>query len=160
VPLVLRFPRRLPAGRVIETPVSLLDLAPTLLELLGVDPAAGDPMQGKSRVSLIEGEAPADGEPIFLFRPDNTEIPGEQYAVRHGDWKLIRGPGPGRRELFDLAADPEEREDRSGAEAARVRELEARLDAWLAAHGRSDPPPATTVSPEDLERLRALGYVP
>jgi hypothetical protein len=64
------------------------------------------------------------------------------------------------RELFDLAADPEEREDRSDAEAARVRELEARLDAWLAAHGRSEPPPDPAVSPEDLERLRALGYVP
>ena len=160
VPLVLRFPRRLPAGRVVDTPVSLLDLAPTLLELLGAEPAAGDPMQGRSLISLIEGEVPPEREPIFLFRPDNTEIPGEQYAVRQGDWKLIRGPGPGMRELFDLASDPKEREDRSGAEAARVRELEVQLDAWLAVHGRSDPPPATAVSPEDLERLRALGYVP
>jgi arylsulfatase A-like enzyme len=159
VPLLLRFPRRLPAGRVIDGPVSLLDLAPTLLALMAVEPAAGDPMQGRNLVPVLEGREPLDPAlPLFLFRPDNTEIPGEQYAIRQGDWKLIRGPGE-MRELFDLGADPREREDRSAAEAERVRELERQLDRWLRAHQRADAAP-DLVSPEDLERLRALGYVP
>jgi arylsulfatase A-like enzyme len=160
VPLVLRFPRRLPAGLVIDGPVSLIDLPPTLLELLGVPPSAGEVMQGRSLVPRIEAREPPDPErPVFLFRPSNSEIPGEQYAVRVGDWKLIRGPGEGRRELFDLARDPREREDRAAAEAERVEELERRIDDWLRQHERGDAAP-DPVSPEDLERLRALGYVP
>jgi len=159
VPLLVRFPRRLPAGRVVEGPVSLLDLVPTLLALLGVEPAAGDPMQGRNLVPVMEGREALDPAlPLFLFRPDNTEVPGEQYAVRQGDWKLIRGPGE-LRELFHLGADPREREDRSAVEAERVAALERELDGWLREHGRPDVAP-DPVSPEDLERLRALGYVP
>ena len=161
VPLLLRFPRRLPAGRVIEGAVSLLDLAPTLLELVGVPLAAGDSMQGRSLVPVLDGSEPLDPDrPIFLFRPDNTEIPGEQYAVRQGDWKLIRGPASDMRELFDLAADPRERKEKSGAESARLHELDARLDTWLREYARPDPAPSDSISPDDLERLRALGYVP
>jgi arylsulfatase A-like enzyme len=160
VPLLLRWPRGLPAGRVIDGAVSLIDLAPTLLELAGVPPEAGDAMQGRSLAPVLEGRAPLDpARPIFLFRPNNTEIPGEQYAVRQGDWKLIRGPGEGRRELFDLSQDPREREDRAAAEAARADALERQIAAWLREHERPDPAPGG-VSPEDLERLRALGYVP
>ena len=160
VPLLLRWPRRLPAGRVIDGAVSLIDLAPTLLELAGVAPDAGAGMQGRSLVPVLEGREALDPLlPIFLFRPSNTEIPGEQYAVRQGDWKLIRGPGEGMRELFDLARDPREREDRSAAEAARAQELEQQLAGWLREYERADPAP-DAVSLEDLERLRALGYVP
>jgi arylsulfatase A-like enzyme len=160
VPLLLRWPRGLPSGRVIDGAVSLIDLTPTLLDLAGVAPGAGDGMQGRSLVPVIEGREAIDRtRPIFLFRPSNTEIPGEQYAVRQGDWKLIRGPGEGRRELFDLAKDPHEREDRAAADPARADELEQRIAAWLREHERPDPAPGA-VSPEDLERLRALGYVP
>jgi arylsulfatase A-like enzyme len=159
VPLLVRFPRTLPAGRVVEGPVSLLDLVPTLLALLGVEPPAGDPMQGRNLVPVMEGREEVDPTlPLFLFRPDNTEIPGEQYAVRRGDWKLIRGPGP-QRELFHLGTDPREREDRSAAESERVAELERELEGWLREHTRPDTAP-DPVSSEDLERLRALGYVP
>lgn len=160
VPLLLRWPRGLPSGRVIDGAVSLIDLTPTLLDLAGVAPGAGDGMQGRSLVPVIEGREAIDRtRPIFLFRPSNTEIPGEQYAVRQGDWKLIRGPGEGRRELFDLSQDPREREDRAGAEPARADALEQHIAAWLREHERPDPAPGA-VSPEDLERLRALGYVP
>jgi arylsulfatase A-like enzyme len=160
VPLLLRWPRGLPAGRVVDGAVSLIDLAPTLLELAGLAPEAGDVMQGRSLVPVIRDREALDPLlPIFLFRPSNTEIPGEQYAVRQGDWKLIRGPGEGRRELFDLSKDPRERTDRAAEEPARADELEQHIAAWLREHERPDPAP-DAVSPEDLERLRALGYAP
>ncbi len=160
VPLLLRWPRGLPAGLVVEGPVSLVDLAPTLLDLAGVEVAGGAPMQGQSLRPRIEGQAPSDEDaPVFLFRPDNTEVPGEQYAVRVGSWKLIVGPGDGARELFDLAADPEERNDLAAQETERVEALDARIREWLRAHQRGDVVP-DAVSQEDLERLRALGYVP
>jgi arylsulfatase A-like enzyme len=160
VPLLLRWPRGLPAGRVVEGPVSLIHLTPTLLDLAGVPAAPGAPMQGRSLRPRIEGEATPDPEaPVFLFRPDNTEIPGEQYAVRSGKWKLIVGPGAGRRELFDLEADPGERNDLAERETERVEQLDRQIQDWLREHRRGDAVP-DTVTREDLERLRALGYVP
>jgi arylsulfatase A-like enzyme len=159
VPLLMRWPRGLPAGRVVDGPVSLIDVTPTLLALAGVAPEPGDALQGRSLVPVMRGDQAIDpAQPLFLFRPDNTEIPGEQYAVREGDWKLVIGPGEGR-ELFDLARDPREREDRAAAQPERAAEMEERIRAWLREHGRPDVQPEQ-VSPEDLERLRALGYVP
>jgi hypothetical protein len=76
-----------------------------------------------------------------------------------GDWKLIVGPGEGDRELFDLSRDPEERNDLSAQEPARVEALDRKIHDWLAAHRRGDVL-RDSVSQEDLERLRALGYVP
>jgi arylsulfatase A-like enzyme len=160
VPFLLRWPLGLPAGRVVDGPVSLVDLAPTLLDLAGVATASSAPMQGRSLVPRIQGQEAPNGEaPVFLFRPDNTEIPGEQYAVRVGDWKLIVGPGEDARELFDLSRDPEERNDLSAKEPARVEALHLQIQGWLEAHRRGDGVP-DSVSQEDLERLRALGYVP
>jgi arylsulfatase A-like enzyme len=166
VPLLLRWPGRLPAGRVIEGAVSLIDLAPTLLELLGVAPGAEAPLQGQSLVPVIEGTAAVDpARPIFLFRQhyehgydSGTPVAGEQYAVRLGDWKLILGPEEGTRLLFDVARDPRERRDLAVQEPERAAELERVIAAWRAEHtGKESAPEA--ISEQDLERLRALGYV-
>jgi arylsulfatase A-like enzyme len=160
IPLLLRWPLGLPAGRVVDGPVSLVDLAPTLLDLAGIPMGAGAPMQGRSLLPRIQGQAASDEvAPVFLFRPDNTEIPGEQYAIREGDWKLIVGPGEGARELFDLSSDPEERNDLSAAEPDKVAALDQKIRDWLETHRRGDVVP-DDVSQGDLERLRALGYVP
>jgi arylsulfatase A-like enzyme len=166
VPLLLRWPARLPAGRVIEGAVSLIDLAPTLLELAGVPLAAGDASQGRSLVPVIEGRESLDpARPVFLFRQhyargfdSGVPVAGEQYGVRLGDWKLILGPEEGTRQLFDVARDPRERRDRAAEEPERAAELERRIAAWRAEHTREETAP-DAISPEDLERLRALGYV-
>jgi arylsulfatase A-like enzyme len=166
VPLLLRWPGRLPAGRVIEGAVSLIDLAPTLLELAGVPPAANGAMQGRSLVPVLEARERIDPLlPIFLFRQhyehgfdSGTPVAGEQYGVRLGDWKLILGPEEGTRQLFDVARDPRERSDRAAEEPSLVAELERRIAAWRAEYTRAETAP-DAISPEDLERLRALGYV-
>jgi arylsulfatase A-like enzyme len=166
VPLVLRWPDRLPAGSVIEGPVSLIDLAPTLLELAGVEHAEDEPMNGRSLVPVLEGREPVDPtEPIFLFRQhyergfdSGVPVAGEQYGVRLGDWKLILGPEEGTRQLFDVARDPRERRDLAAEQPERAAELEERIAAWRAQHTRVEAAP-DAISQEDLERLRALGYV-
>jgi arylsulfatase A-like enzyme len=166
VPLLLRWPARLPAGRVIEGAVSLIDLAPTLLELLGVPIEAGDAWQGRSLVPVLEGREAVDpARPIFLFRQhyehgydSGTPVAGEQYAVRLGDWKLILGPEEGTRQLFDVARDPRERRDLAAEQPERAAELERRIADWRRQHTRQETAPEA-ISPEDLERLRALGYV-
>ena len=165
VPLLLRWPGRLTAGHVVARPVSLIDLAPTLLELMGLAPAPNVAIHGQSLVPLIAGRAPADPQPIFLFRQhfergfvSGTPVAGEQYGVRVGDWKMIVAPDEGTRELFDVARDPRERRDRKEDEPALTAELERRIADWRAEHTRAEtaPPP---ISKEEAERLRALGYV-
>jgi len=166
VPLLLRWPRRLPAGRVIEGPVSLIDLAPTLLELVGLGPEPGVPVHGRSLVPVLEGREAVDPEaPIFLFRQhyergtdSGTPVAGEQYGVRAGDWKLIFGPEEGTRLLFDVARDPRERRDLAAEQPERAEELLRLIAAWRLEHTRPETAP-DAVSEEDLERLRALGYV-
>jgi arylsulfatase A-like enzyme len=165
VPLLLRWPGQLPAGRVVEGAVSLIDLAPTLLELMGLSSAV-DGMQGRSLVPQLEGIASVDSErPTFLYRRefepgvvDGQAVAGEKFGVRLGDFKLVLGPTEGTRELFDVLHDPREREELAAAEPARAAELEKRIADWLAEYRRDVTAPDVT-SDEDLERLRALGYV-
>ena len=87
----------------------------------------------------------------------DTTVDGEQIGVRVGSWKYIEGLAEGRRELYDLARDPGERKNRFTEEPARAAALADRVQGFRLAHPRPGSAPA--VSPEDRERLRALGYV-
>ena len=90
-----------------------------------------------------------------------AEKPGERYALRTREWKLI-STLEGEDQLFHLATDPHERVNvvaREPQQAARLRE---RLGAVLASAykaGASVRRDVAPVSPRTLERLKALGYV-
>jgi arylsulfatase A-like enzyme len=161
VPLAFRWPGRLPAGSIVPGPVSLVDLEPTLLQLALGAPAGG---AGRSLAPLLAQRAAPDPErPIFMERrfydPDSQKalrIKGEKLAVRRGAFKYLEAPEEGTQELYDLSADPGELENLAAQEAARVRELRSLLDGFRRG---TRPGAAQRVSPEDQERLRALGYV-
>jgi arylsulfatase A-like enzyme len=87
------------------------------------------------------GIAP-DGAPLALV------------AVRTARWKLVETPGLARRELYDLANDPNERTDH-GASAPELAELGAALERWRAA---TRPAAEAPVAGGVGEKLRALGY--
>ena len=84
---------------------------------------------------------------------------GQQLGVRLGRWKYLEAPAERRRELYDLERDPAERRNLVTAEPQRASELSRLLSRWrreqLAVRSRS----AISLSPEDEEALRALGYV-
>ena len=161
VPFVFHFPRRL-APRVIEPPVQIVDLAPTVLELAGLAPEPGFP--GQSLAPAMRGEAALDPEqPVYLERRlyetevvDGLRVAGQKLGVRLGHWKYIEARDEGSYELYDLGSDPGELENLYAAERARSEELARVLRAWADGPAAS---PAAPVSPEDAERLRALGYV-
>jgi arylsulfatase A-like enzyme/Flp pilus assembly protein TadD len=156
VPLILRAPGRL-TPRVVQTPVSLADLAPTLAGLLG-------------RAFAGEGVRPRDGRDLTADLLDGREPPsGEVYAesrypaifgwsplaaLRRRDLKYISAPAP---ELYDLGKDPKEAanllaQDSGGPAkgfAARLAEIEKGAVA--------SPQPATDA--ETRARLASLGYV-
>lgn len=107
VPLILRVPGV--SKRPIEGPVGQLELAPTLLDLLG-QPI---PRQwiGRSRADEIRTGQPADIEPVFFEVFPDSNYDGWQVGVRLGDLKLIHRLDQHYFELYDLAADPLERDN-------------------------------------------------
>lgn len=162
VPWIVAWPGRI-APRVISTPVSLVDLAPTLAEL--VDGAAPFAAEGRSLASAITGGEPLEPVPLFAERRPFQTHPLDRLAFSEAaiidyPWKLIDNAGASTPELYRLDRDPGERRDLAGAEAARAQRLRERLRAWQAAR----PGPAIAEPPRrrrraEIEALRALGYI-
>jgi arylsulfatase A-like enzyme len=166
VPLLLRWPGRLPQRRTVSEPVATVDVAPTALELLGLGPESG--LEGESLAPAARGEARLDGErPIYLYRRPYQSgwvadlgrlyVNGALFGIRQGRWKYIEGDALETRELFDLEAKLREGRNLAGAHPEKVRELAGRLEEWRRPQGTA--PGAAEISPEDREALRALGYL-
>jgi len=163
VPLVIRDPRMERPGRLVPQPVSLVDLASTILDLAGVDAPRGP--RGPSFAGVVRRDAPreeydvvceVDFEPVY---PRNEEKVSRKRALVRGDVKLIRDDLSGGIELYDLAADPGEQRDlasvRPDVAAVMGRALEEHTRA--AGVGRLESHDVE-LSPQKLERLRSLGY--
>jgi len=154
VPLIVRAPdgRR---GAVVDDPVSLVDIAPTVLDLLGLEQRPA--MQGQSLVALLAG-APAPARPLYAetLSPRLSHGWGELRALYQGRWKYIHGPRP---ELYDLAADPGELANLVAAEPALAERLQAELASFLASHAAAGSAPAAPIDEQSRQQLMALGYV-
>lgn len=158
VPLLVRAPGRL-APRTIETPVSLVDLAPTLAGLLGKAlpaPATG-PLDGRD----LSAELLGGGEPAPADLYAETRYPAifgwsPLAALRRRDLKYISAPRP---ELYDLRRDPKEAANlaAAGRPAETARNFAARLAA-IEAGAVAGPRPAAADA-ETRARLASLGYV-
>jgi arylsulfatase A-like enzyme len=138
------------SGRAPE-PAQGIDLFPTVAALLGFSPPPGLPGQN---VLAAHEARPVVSETHAGIGRDGSGSP--LLSLRAHGWKLIHAPATGRFELYDLAHDPGEHEDRF-AEAPEGAGLVEELAAWRAAQPAA--PPVAGGSPEVRERLRALGYV-
>jgi arylsulfatase len=139
VPLVIVGPGIEPGRAAAQ--VQGIDLFPTLAALLGFAPPPAGP--GRNVLAAPEN------------RPAFSEL-GALAAVRTPFWKLVASPDAGHLELYDLGADPGERENRFGT-AAEGKILARMLASWRDA---APPPPAAGGrDPRIVEKLRALGYV-
>ncbi len=131
VPLILL----LPSGdsKVISTPVSLLDLAPTILDLYGLESATPSAWKGRTLAPHVVGESVPRPFPVYLeaFRPGGEQ---RSYGVVVGDHKLLYRPALELFEFYDLASDPDERRNLSLYDSGEAIEgtLRALLDLHLA----------------------------
>lgn len=154
VPLVIRVPG-LAEGRSIEQQVGLVDLKPSLLDLLDVPHDLR--MQGRSFAPLMRGEDFAE-LPAFS---EASIVPGEG-SVRTRDWKYIKMHGG--EELYDLRADPRELTNLCATRADVCAEMAEQLRAWrkqnteIAEQLVLPAAPKAEVDEETKERLRNLGY--
>ncbi|MCW5891097.1 MAG: sulfatase [bacterium] len=146
VPLLVHRPGGAPAR--VDAPVALVQVAPTLRALAGVDgpPADGPPLPG---LDIPGGTAPA------LVHTGC----GEHLAVRAGPHKLMTtrsNTEPDR--LYDLVADPGERDDLAPSRPDTARALRAAADAYWESGGPPADDEVPDVDPTLREQLRALGY--
>ena len=171
VPLILRWPGVVPAGLEVDDTVELLDLAPTVLELVGLE--VPEVMQGDSLVPLLAGseatrwsERPAISQWRKRTDQQGSDIVDADSIIFDG-WKLVhnvdRSEGTAEFELYDHGADPLDQIDVSADNPDIVDRLSNQLDdwrSWAAEHKLPTDEEATEgLDAEELERLRSLGYV-
>jgi arylsulfatase A-like enzyme len=165
IPLVMSLPPALdlPASGVHDTLVSLLDLMPTFLELLGLPCTA--PCLGRSLVPLLDGEG-ISPQPVYAERRRLTEeerrappspwLQGDEMSVTSEDWHFVEAGGRPP-ELFDRLGDPQETRNLAAARPEVVARMQRLIDAWRASHALAEAS-GVPVDPEVLEALRSLGY--
>jgi len=135
--------------------VRLIDVAPTILDLLGLRPP--DAFAGASIVPIVRRERESPAAYLEAMDANLTRNWAPLTAIVSRGDKLIDLPIP---ELYDLAADPKETTNLYTRDAERARTLEAiRRDAVAALAATGSSAERTTLSAESRQRLQALGYV-
>lgn len=150
VPLVISWPGRLPGGRRVGRPVSLVDLFATVAEAAGLSLPSSHGRASYSLLPLCSGRGrwAGKGRPLVCERwpssrsitlinkhygysaPYGRFIP-PLFAVYDWPWKYLRGAGQNKELLYNIADDPRETHDLSSAHPDIVRKLSAVLDQWL-----------------------------
>jgi arylsulfatase A-like enzyme len=131
VPLILRYPAKVPAGRRVAGDNQHKDLVPTLLELAEVDP--GIAFDGASLMPMARGEVASHESEFYIA--ECTWM--RKNGWRTPEWKLIVALEPDFHfkppvELYNLVEDPEENHDLAEKEPGVVTMLRGRMDAWIA----------------------------
>ncbi|MEW6743120.1 MAG: sulfatase-like hydrolase/transferase [Planctomycetota bacterium] len=156
IPLIVAHPS-LPQGMRVKGAVSLADVMPTILDLLGIeDPPLPPP--ARSLAPALRGEA-LDSEPVYFeclaSQLEHGWAPLSGVAYR--GYKFIRAP---RAELYDLRSDPAETDNLLTREPGTATSLETMLDSILKRNPRPAgfSAPHYALSDEERQKLQALGY--
>ncbi len=168
VPLIMHLPGGELGGRRVAGLVSLTDVMPTLLDLLGHG-ALCNGCRGTSLVPLLSG--PGAGEvdrtvfglrhnELGFYKPLKQRSGDVNVLVRRDQWKAIWNAEPQTLELYDLQADPGEVQDLSQAQPELAAELRDAAVSWLdQCRGQAVAPENTTLDERTRERLKGLGYL-
>ena len=155
VPLIFYAENYLPAGLIIKSRVRLIDLMPSVLDMLNIQ--VNKDVQGTSLLPYISGKKKEDlSSYIETYFPRENYGWSELVGLVDGDWKYIRAP---REELYNLKADPEEIKNTVGAENRVANEKKARLEDAIARYSSGIKPGKKELTAEEKEKLRSLGYL-
>jgi arylsulfatase A-like enzyme len=152
VPLIIKMPGNAEAGRVVSSQVRLIDIMPTIFDVLDLSPP-GD-MAGSSLLPLIRGRDPGHGRQAF----SEALLYGEEKkSIRDESIKLIYDPVGGRHMLFDLSQDPKEQRNLYRRRPDAAEKMRAKLAAYLKAERTTGK--RVELDAETMDNLRALGYM-
>ena len=130
VPMFIKWPARIPAGTIIDEPVTHIDVMPTLAAAANIPLPEGLEIDGKNLLPIASGEVET------VERPDDAIYwsSGFYKVVRSGDWKLQINERQDQVWLFDLANDPTEQTNLADARPDKLSELQGLIDAhWAVA---------------------------
>ena len=134
VPCMVRWPGRVPAGKVSDTLWSGVDLMPTLASITGADVADPAILDGEDVSDIWRGADRKRTKDLYwewkyeIF--GNQDYNPPQLAVRSGDWKFLCDPDGSNAELYNIPDDPAEKSNLAATYPERADELKAKLLAW------------------------------
>jgi len=172
VPLLIRFPQRQFGGRRIRRPVSLVDLLPTICDVIGHPELVGE-AAGESLLPLVRGEQPdvPPDEPQVVgmrinvkkyFKPWKQSRGDINVALRVGAFKGIWNVEPDTVELYDLTRDVQEQVDRAAQNAELAAKLREVARAWYEqclGSARQPQGSAGQLDERTREMLHKIGYI-
>lgn len=130
-PILIQWKGHIPGGQTVKQMTTQLDWLPTVMAARGIETKSNWELDGVNLLPWLEGKATAPAQGALFWRF------GIQYAVRQGDWKLLKPSIDDQPMLFNLAADPGEKNDLATKEPAKVKELQKLWDEWNA---KNEPP--------------------
>jgi len=128
IPLIVRWPGHVPAGKVADDPVVNTDWLPTLLELAGRPVPSG--LDGVSFSGQLTGGKAAPRKLYWHFPHYTNQGSRPSGAMRDGNWMLVEYYDEDKTELYDLSADVGEKQDLAASQPERVAAMRAALAAW------------------------------
>jgi arylsulfatase A-like enzyme len=131
IPFMLQWKGRIPAGKTYDHPVISLDILPTALAAAGSKPVPEDKLDGGNLLPFLTGEnATAPHETLYWrFRYPSGKPALHRWAIRQGDWKLVKD-GSEPLALYDLGADIGEAKNLAADQPARVAAMQVAYQRW------------------------------
>ncbi len=152
IPLIVRWPGHVPAGKICDTPVINTDWVPTLMELAGLPAPKG--LDGTSQTALLLGQAPQVTRSFFWHFPHYTNQGSRPTgALRNANWMLVEFYDDQIVELYDLSTDMRERENVAAQHPDRVAKMRTALAAWRRDVGAQDNRPNPEFDPAKFREL-------
>jgi len=130
VPFILRWPGKVPAGKVTDEFLTSLELLPTLLAATGAKAPEGLKLDGHDMLPVLCGEAKSPRREMFWQRRGDK-------AARFENWKWVESGKGGA--LYDLSTDLGEKHDLSREKPEVAKQMRQRFEAWRAEMDASEP---------------------
>jgi arylsulfatase A-like enzyme len=132
VPLIARWPGRIPKDRIVADFATSLELFPTLVTIAGADPPSGVKLDGFNLMPVLEGKGKSPRREMFWYKTFT-----DSAAARVDNWKWVSNAG--KEELYDLRSDPGEQSDLSRRKPDILADVKARYQAWQKEMDASEP---------------------
>ena len=172
VPLIVKWPEAVKPGSVSATPVHIVDIYPTLMEIVGGSVPNNHILDGQSLVPLLTNKGVFKERPVFVhhphYVPNYNKTPSTM--IRLGDYKLTHFYGdqinlktgaliPGEKwELYDVVNDSGESKELSALMPEKFKAMQKELERWLSAVGAQIPTPNANTDlskwKTDFEKVR------
>ena len=156
VPLIVRWPKHIASGKQTDTPVSLMDLMPSLLESAGIDVGRSvGPVDGISLRKHWFGESEVSEDRTFFWHFPHYTNQGSKPsgAVRKGQWKWIEDYENLSGELYDLSQDISEEHNVAKEHPEVAKSLHTALEKWKASIAAQECVPNPSINPELNQEL-------